>query len=237
MSLHKQKDRRSKLNTVVKNTPLFAEFSDEELIDLEKVIIEKRFSRNEVVLLEEDSSNYMYVVYSGKVKAVQTSVDGKEHILAVRGKGDFFGEMGILDGKTSPATVIAMEDAEIGLIAKDNFEKYLLTDQRFLRQIILLLCSRLRESWLKLKVLSLSEAESRVRAMLKLISDQYGIKDQRGILISLKLTHKDISRYVSLSRETVTRQLDRLLKADEIEILDNKHILLKPAFFEKPLFW
>lgn len=231
------KGRKSKLYNAIKNTLLFAEFSDEELIGLERVIIEKRFSKNEVVLLEEDSSNYMYVVYSGKVKAVQTSVDGKEHILAVRGKGDFFGEMGILDGKTSPATVIAMEDAEIGLIAKDDFERYLLTDQRFLRQIILLLCSRLRESWLKLKVLSLSEAESRVRAMLKLISDQYGIKDQRGILISLKLTHKDISLYVSLSRETVTRQLDRLLKADEIEILENKHILLKPAFFEKMLFW
>ena len=231
------KGRKSKLYNAIKNTLLFAEFSDEELIGLERVIIEKRFSKNEVVLLEEDSSNYMYVVYSGKVKAVQTSVDGKEHILAVRGKGDFFGEMGILDGKTSPATVIAMEDAEIGLIAKDDFERYLLTDQRFLRQIILLLCSRLRESWLKLKVLSLSEAESRVRAMLKLLSDQYGIKDQRGILISLKLTHKDISRYVSLTRETVTRQLDRLLKADEIEILDNKHILLKPAFFEKTLFW
>ena len=231
------KGRKSKLYNAIKNTLLFAEFSDEELIGLERVIIVKRFSKNEVVLLEEDSSNYMYVVYSGKVKAVQTSVDGKEHILAVRGKGDFFGEMGILDGKTSPATVIAMEDAEIGLIAKDDFERYLLTDQRFLRQIILLLCSRLRESWLKLKVLSLSEAESRVRAMLKLISDQYGIKDQRGILISLKLTHKDISLYVSLSRETVTRQLDRLLKGGEIEILENKHILLKPAFFEKMLFW
>jgi CRP/FNR family cyclic AMP-dependent transcriptional regulator len=231
------KARKSKLHKAIKNTPLFAEFSDEELIDLERVITDKRFSKNEVVLLEEDSSNYMYVVCSGKVKAVQTSVDGKEHILAVRGKGDFFGEMGILDGKTSPATVIAIEDAEIGLIAKDDFERYLLTDQRFLRQIILLLCSRLRESWLTLKVLSLSEAESRVRAMLKLISDQYGIKDQRGILISLKLTHKDISRYVSLSRETVTRQLDRLSKGDEIEILENKHILLKPAFFEKPLFW
>ena len=231
------KGRKSKLYNAIKNTLLFAEFSDEELIGLERVIIEKRFSKNEVVLLEEDSSNYMYVVYSGKVKAVQTSVDGKEHILAVRGKGDFFGEMGILDGKTSPATVIAMEDAEIGLIAKNDFERYLLTDQRFLRQIILLLCSRLRESWLKLKVLSLSEAESRVRAMLKLISDQYGIKDQRGILISLKLTHKDISLYVSLSRETVTRQLDKLLKGDEIEILENKHILLKPAFFEKMLFW
>ena len=237
MSPNNDKGRRSKLHTVIKNNPLFAGFSDEEMIAVEKVIVEKRFSKNEVVLLEEDSSNYMYVVYSGKVKAVQISIDGKEHILAVHGKGDFFGEMGILDGKSSPATIIAMENAEIGLIAKDNFERYLLSNEKFLRQAILLLCSRLREAWLKLKVLSLSEAESRVRAMLKIISLQHGLKDQRGILISLKLTHKDISRYVLLSRETVTRQLDRLLKADEIEILENKHILLKPAFFEKTLFW
>jgi len=91
MSPDNDKGRKSKLHNAIKNTPLFAEFSDEELVGLERVIIERRFSRNEVVLIEEDSSNYMYVVYSGKVKAVQTSVDGKEHILAVRGKGDFFG--------------------------------------------------------------------------------------------------------------------------------------------------
>jgi CRP/FNR family cyclic AMP-dependent transcriptional regulator len=222
---------------IIKRIPLFDCFSEAELAAIDKMIQKKRFSKNGVILLEEDTSNYLYIVYSGKVKAVQTSADGREHILAVKGRGEFFGEMGILDGKTAPATVMAMEEAEVGLISKEDFEGYLLTNERFVKHMVLVLCSRLRESWMMLKVLALPEAENRVRAVLKLISDQYGIKDARGTMISLKLTHKDIARHASLSRETVTRQLDRLLKADEIVILEDRRILLKPVFFEKAFFW
>lgn len=232
---HLSKLKKSKIDKLIKSVPFFACLSDEELVDLESIIVEKHFSKNEVILLEEDTSNYMYIVYSGKVKAVQINIDGKEKILAIHKKGDFFGEMAILDGKTSPATVIAMEDAHIMLIAKDDFERYLLRNDKALREIISTLCSRLREAWLMLKVLSFADAEHRVRAVLKHISTQYGVKDQRGTIITLKLTHKDIADYASLSRETVTRFLDRFSKAGEIEILDNKYILLKPSFLEKTL--
>jgi len=232
---HLSKPRRSRINSFIKSIPFFACFSDEELIDLESVLVEKHFSKNEVILLEEDTPNYMYIVNSGRVKVVQTSIEGKEQILAIHNKGDFFGEMAILDGKTSPATVIAMEDADIVLIAKDDFERYLLKNDKVLKEIISMLCSRLREAWLMLKVLSFAHAEHRVRAVLKHVSTQYGIKDQKGTIIKLKLTHKDIAGYTSLSRETVTRVLDRFSKAGEIEILDNKYILLKPSFLKKIL--
>jgi CRP/FNR family transcriptional regulator len=214
---------------------MFLGLSDEDLDGLEYIITEKHFSKNEVILQEEDTSNYMYMVFSGRVKVVQTSSDGREHLLAVRGRGGSFGEMAIIDGKTAPATVVAMEDSEIGLIGKDDFEKYLLSNVRFLRQAVLSLSSRLRDAWLRLKVLTLTDSEERVRAVLKLISIQHGIEDHRGTIIALKLTHEEIARYASLSRETVTRRLNKLSKTDEIEILEDKRIRLKPAFFENTL--
>ena len=228
--------RSSRLNSVIKTTPIFGGLSEEEISGLEKIIVAKHFAKNEVVLMELDTSKYMYFVCSGKVKAVHMSVDGKEHILAVHGKGESFGEMGILDGKNSPATVIAMENSEIGFISKEDFERYLLGNSKFLRQFVLLLCSRLREAWLRIQVNTLTKAESRVRAALELLSKQYGVKDSRGTVINLRLTHNDLARQVSLSRETVSRQLSKLTDADEIEILESKHVLLKPAFFSKVLF-
>lgn len=231
MDQNSDKDRSSRLKSIIKNTPIFDGLSEEEVTGLEKIIVEKRFSRNEVVLMEMDRLKYMYFVCSGKVKAVHMSVDGREHILAVHGKGESFGEMGILDGKNSPATVIAIEDSEIGFISKQDFQKHLLGNSKFLRQFILLLCSRLREAWLRIQVNTLSRAENRVRAALELLSKQYGVKDSRGTVINLRLTHKDLARHVSLSRETVSRKLSKLSDAGEIEILESKHVLLKPAFF------
>ena len=236
MSRNDDMRKRLRMKNIIGRMPLFADLSDEDLAGLESIITEKHFSKNEVILQEEDTSNYMYMVFSGKIKVMQTSADGKEHILAVRGKGGSFGEMAIIDGKTSPATVVAMEDAEIGLIGKDDFERYLLSNERFLRQAVLLLSSRLRDAWLRLEVLTLTDAEERVRAVLKLISIQHGIEDYHGTIIALKLTHEEIARYASLSRETVTRQLNKLSKMDEIEVLEDKRIRLKSAFFKKTLF-
>ena len=225
--------RKSNSINFMKSVAFFSCLSDNELTELERFVVKKKFSKNDLILLEEDTSHYMYFIYSGKVKAVQISEDGREQILAIHQQGDSFGEMSFLDGKTSPATVIAIEDTHIGLINKKDFERYLLQNSKVLKQITSMLCSRLREAWLRLKVLSFADSEHRVRAVLTLLGEQNGVKDMRGIIISLQLTHKDIAAYASVSRETVTRLLDRFLKDGEIEIVGKKNILLKPSFTEK----
>lgn len=219
------------INHVLKKIPLFGVLKEEELSALQKQIVNRRFAKNEIVLLEEDTPNYLYIIYSGKVKVVKTTFDGKEQILAIHKKGDFFGEMSLLDKKTSPATVIAMEDSHICLLSKNNFENYFLNDNRLLTQIISILCGKLREAWLMLRVLGFKEAEEKIRAVLKIISTGYGVKDDRGTLITIKLSHKDIASYTSLSRETVTRLIDKLVTEGEIVIIE-KNILLKPLFYK-----
>lgn len=219
------------LNNVIKHVPFFACLSGDEIQDLRHVLVEKHFRKNQIILSEEDTQNYMYIILAGKVKAVHFNSDGKEHILAVRKTGDFFGEMALLDGKTAPATVIAMEDTTLVIISKKDFE-VLLKKEKVLRELISVLCERLRESWMMNKVLSLHDAEDRIRTLLRLMGIHFGIKDQRGILITLKLTHQDIADYSSLSRETVTRLLNKLIKTGEIEVLDDKNLLLKPTFYQ-----
>ena len=215
---------------VVKQIPFLSSLTE---VELRRIIIRKRFGKNQIILYEEDTANFIYFIYAGKVKAVQYSVDGKERILAIHKKGDFFGEMAILDGKSAPATIVAMEDVEIGFISKEDFEWYLLKNEEVVKGIIKMLCERLREAWLMLKVTSFADAEHRIRAVLMHMADQFGIKDARGTIINLKLTHKDLAHLASISRETATRFLNSFEKNGEIEILENKAILLKPAFDEK----
>lgn len=216
----------------LKRIPLFSCLSSEELDKLQDVITEKHFKKNSTILMEDDSKNFMYVIYSGKIKVVRVSPEGKEQILVIRKKGEFFGEMTLLDGKTQPASIVAIEDATVGLISRSAFEWYFMKNENMLRQIISLLCERLRESWMMLRILGLSDAETRIRAVLAHISLIYGIKDLRGIIIPIKLTHKDLADYVSLTRETVSRLLSRLCQSGEIEILDNRNIVLKSSFID-----
>ncbi len=225
----KSRDTHNHSKTL-EHIPLFSCMFKDDKNKLNQIIQERFFKRNSVILMEEDSKNFMYVIFSGKIKVVRITADGKEQILVIRKRGDFFGEMTLLDGKSQPATIVAMEDATVGLISKNDFEQYFMKDANILKQIISMLCERLRESWVMLRVLGLTDAEARVRAVLAHISSVYGIKDVRGVLIPIKLTHKEIAEFASLARETVSRLLTRLCQSGEIEIIDGKNIIIKPSF-------
>jgi CRP/FNR family transcriptional regulator, cyclic AMP receptor protein len=218
---------------LIKGIPFFASLTTDEAEAVESLVVIKLFSRDEVVLFEEDTSNYMYIIVSGKVRVVQVSSDGKERILAIHKRGDYFGELALIDGKTAPATVIAMEESEIGLLSKKDFDELVQKNDKIIINLLNSLCTSLRESWMMLKIMSFADAEERVRAVLKNMCRLYGVKDQRGVLVSLKLTHKDIANYASVSRETVTRLMSRFSKGGEIEILDKRYILIKPTFSKK----
>jgi CRP/FNR family transcriptional regulator, cyclic AMP receptor protein len=229
----KNKPQKSNFDFIVAKIPFLSCLCEDELADLRRYVIEKQFKKNQVILYEDDTLNYLYFIYSGKVKVIQLSAEGQERIVAIRKRGEFFGEMAILDGMTAPATVVAMEETSVGFISARDFQNHLLQNRKVLVEIISMLCSRLREAWLMLKVLSFAGAEQRIKVVLKNAGDQFGVKDQRGTIINLKLRHKDIAELATTARETVTRSLKRLIEAEEIAILENKHILLKPAFFKK----
>ncbi len=224
---------RRKYDTIIRNIPFFSDLSDEEIEQLDRIIIKKNFAKDQIVLLEEDTSNYMYIVYAGKVRVVKQSIEGREHILTIHKKNDYFGEMSLLDGKTSPATVIAHEEAVIGLLSKNDFERHVLGHEAIRKKIIEMLCTNLRESWAMIKILSFDNAEQRILATLDRMQEVYGLHDDRGVIVNVSLTHQQIANYASVTRETVTRVLNRFKNEAIIQILDGKKILLTMKYYER----
>jgi len=84
-----------------------------------------------------------------------------------------------------------------------------------------------------IKILSFNNAEQRIMAVLDLMHELYGVVDDRGGIINVKLTHQQIANYASVTRETVTRVLNRLEKEAVVHILDGKNILLTRTFFDR----
>jgi len=222
-------------NELIKRTRLFASLSDHEMDVIISKMIVKQFGKNETILYEEDTNEYMYLILLGKVKAIRTTEDGKEIILAIHQAGNFFGEMSLIDGKTSPASVIATEDSLIAIISKDDFFSIIFSQNKITRNLLEILCSRLRTCWDTIQLLTFNNAAQRLKMLLMMLSDEYGEKTPDGIELNIKLTHQDISDMTGLTRETITRVLDKMQKSGEITILKNRHILLRPDFLKKEL--
>jgi CRP/FNR family cyclic AMP-dependent transcriptional regulator len=218
----------------IRRVPLFATLSDGEFKSLEQIFHVKAYRRNQIIFLEEETGNYMYIVLAGKVKVTKSTIGGKETILAIHQAGDFFGEMALLDGKTSPATVSAMEDCRIATIYSEDFHRLVMRNDKVVRQIIHVLCGRLRNVWAQVQDLTYSTAEARICAGLRQLSKRHGVVDARGIIINLKITHQELAEMVGTSRETVTRTLARLQKKAIILIEQRRIVVLDPKRLSSP---
>ncbi len=219
----------------LKKIELFSLLTDEELSQISDRMVIKRFKKNETILYEEDTNEFMYIILSGKVKVVQTTEDGKEIILAMHQSGNFFGEMSLIDGKTTPATVMATEDSITTIISKRDFYSMLFVHNKVIEKLLQILCSRLRESWDRIQLLNLNNASQRMKMLFFSLSDKYGKKTDEGVTLNIKLTHQDIADMAGMTRETVTRVIDKWQKNREITILENKFIRLSPDFLQKDL--
>jgi CRP/FNR family transcriptional regulator len=177
----------------------------------------------------------MYTILSGRVKVIQITDDGRETIIAMHKTGDFFGEMSLIDGKTMPATVLALEDTHTAIISKREFHYLMSTQEKVLENLLVILCTRLRESWNKIQMLNFNNAAHRVKMLFTMLSYEYGEKNTDGVVLNIKLTHQNIANMAGITRETVTRVIDKWQKDKEITILKNKSICLHPAFLERDL--
>ena len=212
---------------LIRSVPLFSTLTDDEFNQLRHIFVLRAYHKNQIIFLEEETGNYMYLVLSGKVKVVKAASGGKETLLAIHKAGDFFGEMSLLDGKTAPATVTAMEDSKIISLSGADFHKYLMRSDKVMLQIIHVLCARLRQVW-QTQSLSSSTADARIRMGLHQLSRKHGIRDSSGIIIDLKITHQEMAEMVGTSRETVTRVLAQLRRQGIIEISQRRIKLLNP---------
>jgi CRP/FNR family cyclic AMP-dependent transcriptional regulator len=219
----------------LRNIQLFSSLTDEELNEISSKITLEEFKKNEIVLYEEDTNEFMYIILFGKVKVVQTTEDGKEIILAIHKSNDFFGEISLIDGKTSPATVLTTENSLIAIISKKDFFLLLSNQEKVLDRLLQILCLRLRESWKRIYILNFKNASERVKMLFLMLSYDNGKKTPEGVILNIKLTHQNIADMTGLSRETVTRVLDKWQKTEDITILKNKFIRLNPKFLQKEL--
>lgn len=218
---------------IVKKIPIFASFTDQELSALLKRTNIYMCKKGETIFLDDDQSQLMYIILKGRVKVVEVTNDGQERVMAFRHRGDYFGEMGLLDGKTDSATIIAIEPCKMLLVTKSLFDEFFLQNNKALLGIIAILCRRLRESWVFHNIIGLKDAESKLRATLARYGETLGIQDSTGVIINSTFSHQSMADRVQITRETVTRALNRMKEQKEIEIVAGRRIKLLPAFFDK----
>jgi CRP-like cAMP-binding protein len=134
----------------------------------------KRFSTGTVLFREGDRGEEMFILQSGKVK-ISKKIRGVEKTLATLEKGEFFGEMAILNDKPRSASAETIEDSDMLVIDRKTFETLLRSNVEIAIRFIKRLADRLRETNDQMEALMIRDNTSR---LVSLLAKQ--VKEKKG---------------------------------------------------------
>lgn len=105
----------------IRSVPLFASLDDHAAGELRDLLRTLDAKAGTSLFRAGDDGDAMYLIESGVVRIVVSDEDQKQIVLAELARGDFFGEMAIIDGKKRSADALVIEDAKLAVLSRENF--------------------------------------------------------------------------------------------------------------------
>jgi Predicted membrane protein len=130
----------------LRHVPLFESLDDKAARELCQ-LLEPLDSKAKTVLFRAgDAGDSMYLIERGKVRICVQAKDGQEVTLAELGRGDFFGEMALLDGDPRSADAVVAEDAKLALLSREHFLSFMRKTPDVALEMLAALANRLRHT-------------------------------------------------------------------------------------------
>ncbi|MBI1811076.1 MAG: Crp/Fnr family transcriptional regulator [Nitrospirae bacterium] len=210
------KDKSALIERLLKELPVFKSLSNNYLSRIAKDFIVFQAKKGETVFYQSDSSTDLYIVLDGAVRASLLNQEGQELVLATFDKGDFFGEMSLLDGKPRSATMIAVEDSALGMLKRERFLSAVKNDPMIAIDLLSAVVQRLRMADGMIESLAFLDVSQRLMKLLLQIAKAEGEKDKSGFFRIKKLTHKELAARTGASREAISKVIKVLAFKDVV---------------------
>jgi CRP/FNR family cyclic AMP-dependent transcriptional regulator len=178
----------------------------------------REFRTGEVLFREGDKGEVMYVVQTGVVR-ISKMLQGHDRTLATFGRGEFIGEMAILNSKPRTATATIVEDAKLLVIDGRTLETMIATSSEIAFRLIKKLARRLDAVDELVQILMNPDPEARVMLGLKRHAESFGEEGASGEIV-LHVSPAELAMEVGAKPahvHDVLRRLGRLHIAGETQ--------------------
>lgn len=208
---------------IIREVTVFSGLEAEELESIGQLVYLSKYRRHQVLFLEDNPAQMVFIIKSGMIKISKSLEDGREQILRILRPGDILGFEAIYEDSYS-AMAEALSDGELCCLNKEKLLHLLDTNPKISLEMVKALGKELEEARSKIRDLGLKNAHEKIATFLlsqMFPLDKSGSKGQKLIL---NLSRREISEMVSLSQETVSRVLsefkrDKIIKTNRKEIL------------------
>ncbi len=194
---------------ILKNTDLFAGCPDEALADLARASLLQVVPAKSSVFAKGDPGDRLFVVVSGKVRISTTGPDMQQLTLNILGPGTLFGEVALLDHGARTADADTIGASELLSLRRADIEQVLLRHPDVSMRMLATLCDRVRWISARYEDSVFLELPARLAKRLLILDDMFGTERDGKRVINLKMSQRDLSNAMHVTRESINRTLRR----------------------------
>ncbi len=130
----------------LRQVPLFESLDNEAAGELCHLLESVDSKADTFLCRTGDEGNAMYIIERGKIRICVRATDGREVMLTELGRGDFFGEMALLDGQRRSADAVVAEDARLAVLSREHFLSFMRSNPNVALEMLTALAKRLRRT-------------------------------------------------------------------------------------------
>lgn len=196
------------IRNVIARVPLFAGLDVEEREVLTRYLRIQRCRARGIVYLEGQRGDALFVVLSGYLKAACSGPNGRELVLCVLGPGEVFGDLSLVDNRPRPASVTALEAAQLASIDRASFLRFVDSSPKLAKALLESMATRLRHLAKRYETVSSMTVPGRLADTLVTLAQKHGKPyNETEVCIPIRLSQQELGNMVGATRESVNKLL------------------------------
>jgi CRP-like cAMP-binding protein/CheY-like chemotaxis protein len=191
--------------------------------DTLKAMVENRstnhYKKKQLIYKEGNHPTQLYFVLSGKIKTFKSNDDGKELVTDLYSAGDFLGHIALLQDSIYRETAEAIDDCEIAIIPKKEFEDLLHNSREVAQKFINLLAKNIADKEHHLISLAYNSLRKKVADALVVLRNKYH-EDGSKNNFSIDISRENLANIAGTATESLIRTLSDFKSEKLIDIKD-----------------
>lgn len=182
------------------------------------------YKKKQIIYSEGNHPSRLFYVQKGKVKTFKSNEDGKELTVGLFNEGEFFGYITLLENSVYKESAEAMEDADVALIPREEFESLINSNPEVSRKFIKMLAHNVVEKEAQLLGLAYNSLRKRVADALLTLEKKYKKTEQEHF--SIHISREDLANIAGTATESLIRTLSDFRSEKLIEIKDGLIVII-----------
>lgn len=173
------------------------------------------YQKKQTLYTQGKKPRFLFYLVNGKIKSYKTNEDGKEYICDLYNSGDFIGYNALIQEINYEDSAMALEDAEVMQISREDFLKMIHTDMNIASAFIRIMSNNMKEKEERMLNLAYSSLRKRIAKALIEIQNKF---DEENTGEPISMSREDIAQYVGAATESLIRTLSDFKTEKLIEI-------------------